>query len=115
MVWYLWYDTSLDSYDTSGVSAHEYSGVTVNILFIASVEQEIYHAFKVFTVLICNFWFWAAILTIWWVVNLFLPYHLVALPYLGKVTKAFPLTPSGYEMAPERMAWGNVNPLTNEG
>jgi len=25
-------------------------------------------------------------------------YHLVALPYLGKVTKAFPLTPSGNEM-----------------
>jgi len=29
------------------------------------------------------------------------PYHLVALPYLGKVTKAFLLTSSGYEMAAE--------------
>jgi len=35
-----------------------------------------------------------------------LTHHLVALPYLGKVTKAFPLTPSGYEMPAERMAWG---------
>jgi len=33
-------------------------------------------------------------------------YHLVALPYLGKVTKALPSTPSGYEMAAERMFWG---------
>jgi len=33
-------------------------------------------------------------------------YHLVVMLYLGKVTKAFPLTPRGYEMAAERMAWG---------
>jgi len=36
--------------------------------------------------------------------------HLVARPYLRKVTKAFPLTPSGYEMAAERMPGGYFNP-----
>jgi len=96
-------------YNTSGVSAHEYSGVVVWISFPASVQQELYHAFKLFTALIYNFRFWAAILANWWMVNLFWPYH-HALPYLGKVTKAFPLTPRGYEMAAERMAWGNFAP-----
>jgi len=92
------------------VSAHDYLGVAVWISFLASVEQEIYHEFKFFTVFIYNFRFWAAILANWWVANLFWPYHLVALPYLGKVTKAFLLTPSGYEMAAERMAWGVIYP-----
>jgi len=32
------------------------------------------------------------------------------MPNLGKVTEAFPLTPSGYEMAAERMAWGVILP-----
>jgi len=44
-------------YDTGGVSAHEYSGVAVRISFLASVEQEIYYAFKFFTVYIYNFRF----------------------------------------------------------
>jgi len=92
--------------NTNGVSAHDYSWVIVWISFLASVEQEIYYAFKFFAVFIYNCRFWAALLGNWWVVNLFWPYHLVALPYLGKVTKAFPITPSGYEMAPKRMAWG---------
>jgi len=47
--------------------------------------------------------------------HLFGPYHLVALPYLGTVTKAIPLTPSSYKMAVERIAWGlvgnQINPL----
>jgi len=51
-------------YDTSGVSAHEYFGVELRTSFLASVEQEIYCAFKSFTVFIYNFWFWAAILAI---------------------------------------------------
>jgi len=33
-------------YNTSGVSAHKDSGLAVRISFLASVEQEIYHAFK---------------------------------------------------------------------
>jgi len=37
-------------YNTSGVSAHEYSRGAVRISFLASVEHEIYHAFKFFTV-----------------------------------------------------------------
>jgi len=44
-------------YDTSGVFAHKYSGVTVRISFLACVEQEIYHAFKLLTVFIYNFRF----------------------------------------------------------
>jgi len=44
-------------FNTSGVSAHEYSGVAVRISFLASVEQEIYHAFKFFTIFIYNFRF----------------------------------------------------------
>ena len=52
----------------------------------------------------------AAILAIWWVLHLFSPHHLVALPYLGNVTKAFPLTPSRYEMAAKIVAWGNFSP-----
>jgi len=32
-------------------------GVAVRILFLASVEQEIYYAFKLFTLYINNFWF----------------------------------------------------------
>jgi len=91
---------------SGGVSAHEYSGVAVRISFLASVEQEIYYAFKFLTVFIYNFRFWTAILANWWVVNFLWPYHLVAVPYLGKVSKAFPLTSSGYEIAAERMAWG---------
>jgi len=55
----------------------------------------------------------------WWVVNLFWPSHLVALPYLGNVTKALHLTPSCYTMAAKRMACmgGNItpSPSTNEG
>jgi len=46
-------------------------GVAVKISFLASVEQEIYRAFKLFTVFIYNFRFWAAILANWLVVNLF--------------------------------------------
>jgi len=42
-------------YNTSGVSAHEYSGVAVGILFLASVEQEIYHTFQFVTIFIYNF------------------------------------------------------------
>jgi len=38
-------------YCNSGVSAHEYSGVAVRISFLASVQQEIYHAFEFLTVL----------------------------------------------------------------
>jgi len=95
-------------YNTSGMSTHEYSGLAVRISFLAIVKQEINHVFKFFTVFIYNFRFWAAILAKWWVVNLFWSYHLVALLYSGKVTKALPLTPSGYEMASERMAWGGV-------
>jgi len=92
-------------------------GVAVRISFLASVEQEIYHAFKFVTVFIYNFRFWATILASRWVVNLFWPYNLVALPYLGEVAKAFPLNPSGYEMAAERMAGvGNfIPPSTYEG
>jgi len=36
-------------YDTRGVSAHKYSDVAVRILFLASVEQEIYHALMFFS------------------------------------------------------------------
>jgi len=94
-------------YKTSGVFACEYSGVAVRICLLASVEQKIYHAcVHIFHCFFYNFRFWAAILANWWVANMFWPYYLVARPYLGKVTKAFPLTPSGYEMAAERMAWG---------
>jgi len=78
-------------------------GVAVRISFLASAEQEIYHAFKFFTVFIHNFRFSSAILASWWAINLFWPYRLVALPYSGKVTEAFL---SGYEMVAERMAWG---------
>jgi len=105
------------------VECPHYSGVAVRISFLASVEEEIYYAFKFFTVFIYNFRFSAAILANWWVVNLFWPYHLVALPYLGEVTKAFPLNPSDYGMAAERMAcmkgnfipwniWGLTRTLT---
>jgi len=90
------------------VSTHEYSGVAVRTLFLASVEQEINHASSFSTVFIYYFRFWAVILAIWLVVILFLPYHLVALPYLAKVTKVFPLTSSSYEMAAERMACGVI-------
>ena len=45
-----------------------------------------------------------------WVLHLFCFRHLVALPYLGKVTKAFPLTSSGYEMAAKIVARGFVPP-----
>jgi len=38
-------------YNTSGVPAHDYSGVAVRISFLASIEQEIYYEFKFFTVL----------------------------------------------------------------
>jgi len=94
-------------YNTSVVSARDYSGAAVRIPFLASVQQEIYiPCVTVFTVFIYNFWLTAAILANWWVVNLFWLYQLVALPYLGKVTEAFPLTRSGYEVAAERMACG---------
>jgi len=36
-------------YDTSGVSQHVHLGVAVKISFLASVEQEINHAFEFFT------------------------------------------------------------------
>jgi len=49
-------------YNSSGVSTHEYLGVAVRISFIASVEQEIYHAFKFLTVFIYNFRFSAVML-----------------------------------------------------
>jgi len=42
-------------YNTSGVSAHEYSGVAVRNSILASVEQKINHAFKFVTVFIYNF------------------------------------------------------------
>ena len=45
-------------------------------------------------------------LVIWWVLDLFCFRHLLALSYSGKVTKAFPLTPSGYEMAAKEWPWG---------
>jgi len=32
-------------YNTSGVTAYEYSGIVVRISFLANVEQKIYHAF----------------------------------------------------------------------
>jgi len=48
-----------------------------------------------------------------YVVNLFSPYHLVALPYIGNVIKAFSLIPSGYEMAAERMELGLMLPRFN--
>jgi len=34
-----------------------------------------------------------------WLLDLSCFHHLVALPFSGKVSKAFPVTPSGYEMA----------------
>jgi len=40
---------------TSGVSTHEYFAVIIS--FQASVKQEIYHAFKFFTIFIYNFRF----------------------------------------------------------
>jgi len=42
----------IPGYNTSGVSAHEYSGVAVRISFLASVEPEIYHAFKFFSLVL---------------------------------------------------------------
>jgi len=44
-------------YNISGVSAHEYLGLAVRISFLASVEHDIYYAFKFFTVFIYNFRF----------------------------------------------------------
>jgi len=41
-------------YNTCRVSAREFSGVAVRILFLAGVEQEIYYAFKFFTLFIYN-------------------------------------------------------------
>jgi len=43
-------------YNTSGVSAHEYSGEVVRIS-LARVEQEIHHACKLFTLFIYKFRF----------------------------------------------------------
>ena len=37
--------------------------------------------------------------------------HFVAPSYLGKVTKAFLLTPNGLEMAVKRSVWGKFPPL----
>jgi len=78
-------------------------GVAVRNSFLASLEHEINNVFNFLTVFIYNFRLLAAILTNWLVVNLFCTYDLTALPYLGQVTEAFPLTPSGYEIAEERM------------
>jgi len=40
--------------------------------------------------------------------TLVLTKYLVALIYLGKITKTFPITPSGYEMAAKKVAFGVV-------
>jgi hypothetical protein len=71
-----------------------------------SVELKIYARYMPFTSFIHYFRFWAAILVIWWVLDLFWFHHLVALPYVGKVTKACPVTPNGYKMAAKRVVWG---------
>ena len=50
--------------------------------------------------------FWTVILAIWWVLDLFCSRHLVALSYWGKVTKAFPITPSGLKWRIKMSVWG---------
>jgi len=47
-----------------------------------------------------------ALLAIWRVLDLLCCHHLVALSYSRKVTKAFSLTPSGYEMAAKTVVLG---------
>jgi len=44
------------------------------------------------------------------VLDLFCFHHPVDLSYLEKATKAFPLTPSRYEMAAKTVAWGTFAP-----
>ena len=76
-------------------------GVAVGLVFLTSVELKIYCALYAFhkLCLLLEFWFLATILDIWWMLHLLCFHHLVALSNIGKVTKAFLLTPSGSKMA----------------
>ena len=81
-------------------------GVGAGSLLPISVQSKITCMHTRLTSFVHYFRFGAAILVIGWVLHFFCLYHLVALSFSGKVTKAFPLTPTGYEMAAKRVAWG---------
>ena len=83
-----------------------YVGVGAGGLLPIRVQPKITCMHTRLTSFVHYFRFGAAILVIGWVLHFFCLYHLVALSFSGKVTKAFPLTPTGYEMAAKRVAWG---------
>ena len=66
--------------------------------------------YTLFTSCIYYFRFRAAILAIWWVLDLFCFRYLVVLSYLKKVTKAFPLIPSGSKIADQNVGLGSFSP-----
>jgi len=95
-------------YHTSGASAHEYLGNAVRISFLASVEQEIYQAFKFFTVFFTTSGFEPS----YWLTGEWYtcsdPTILQPCRIQGKSLKRFSLTPCGYEMVADKMVWGVI-------
>ena len=75
------------------------------IMLVARVEPTMYYLLHGVGKFFTYFRFWAVILASRWVLDLFSLYYFVDLPYLGKVTEAFPFNPSGYKMAPKIAAW----------
>ena len=99
-----------------------YMGVAVGIVFLTSVELKIYCMLYPVHKLYLLLPVLATILDIWWLLDLLCFHHLVALSNIGKVTKAFLLTPSGSKMAdhvglgsgvfPPHPHWQKVNGMS---
>ena len=78
-------------------------GVVVGIVFLTSVKLKIYcmlYGFhKLYLLLPVLGHHFGYLVVLWWMLDSLCFNHLVALSYIGKVTKVFLLTSSGSEMA----------------
>ena len=88
----------------------ENEGLAVEISILGVTEAEIHCCIYFMNVKVFITGLAAAILVFQVGVELRKMCHFVAPSYLGKVTKAFLLTPSGLEMAVKRSVWGVILP-----
>jgi len=93
-------------YNTKAMSLARNVGVAVKNVFPPSVELKINYMLYIVHKLYLLLPVLTTILAIWLVLDLFCFHHLIALLYSGKVTEAFPFTPSGYKMTSKIVAWG---------
>ena len=77
-------------------------GVAVEISFLCAIEAELRLYYAVFAWSDIYYLFAAAILEFWVELEWKQICHFVAQPYLEELTKSFPLTSSGSEMAAKR-------------